>query len=435
MSRLSVAVGLVALLGASSLAGACDLGPVPFHCERSEQCQLSELQGTCEPNGFCSFPEDSAVCITGKKYGEHASEELSDVCVPACVAQVVVGAEHACLRKQSGEVICWGNNQDGRLGTGASDALAAAGEVNGIEGASDLAAGGAHTCAIRDGRVYCWGLSDAGQAGVAGGTVTTPQPIELSADAIGLALGDRHTCVLLEGGEVVCFGDNAMGELGNDEVGTTSAEPQPVSFGSAGRVVELVAGGRSNCARSSDGKVSCWGANDCGKLGKDADASPIFATPQRAGIEGATKLAMGGTLACFVVGTTVSCQGSVAETGCSTQSVALEGEKRSPIEVVLGTSHGCVLYELGSVSCWGDGAKGQLGNIGLGDTGMVAFTENLPAASVDIASFADNTCTLLENGRVVCWGVSESGQLGGDPGQPLERGEPLDEVMNRVACP
>ncbi len=45
-------------------------GPNAFGCSSDEQCQADGAVGTCEPNGFCSFPDPS--CPSGRRYGDLA---------------------------------------------------------------------------------------------------------------------------------------------------------------------------------------------------------------------------------------------------------------------------------------------------------------------------------------------------------------------------
>jgi hypothetical protein len=57
-------------------AGGCHRA---FSCEEDEQCQLGGVQGACEGNGYCSFPDES--CPSGWSFGEHASAPLAGTCV------------------------------------------------------------------------------------------------------------------------------------------------------------------------------------------------------------------------------------------------------------------------------------------------------------------------------------------------------------------
>lgn len=76
---LPLASGGWALLGLLGLGG-CS-GSTMFECEESSQCSLAGQVGTCEPNGACSFPDES--CPSGQRYGEHAPVGVAGSCVPA----------------------------------------------------------------------------------------------------------------------------------------------------------------------------------------------------------------------------------------------------------------------------------------------------------------------------------------------------------------
>lgn len=79
--------------------------------------------------------------------------------------------------------------------------------------AKALAAGGNHTCAVKNGEVYCWGENGFGELG--GGTVgenaTRPIKVEGLRDVVALASGRFHNCALLENGTVSCWGEERRG--------------------------------------------------------------------------------------------------------------------------------------------------------------------------------------------------------------------------------
>ena len=52
--------------------------------------------------------------------------------------------------------------------------------------------------------------------------------LDLGAIAVGLAAGDNHTCALLDGGGVMCWGMNTYGQLGD---GKTVNMPRPIAVG------------------------------------------------------------------------------------------------------------------------------------------------------------------------------------------------------------
>ena len=73
--------------------------------------------------------------------------------------------------------------------------------------------------------------------------------------------------------------------------------------------------------------------------------------------------------------------------------------------------HVCALHEGGTVSCWGPGFEGQLGQ---GDRG----SRYLPAAvagitdAVAVGAGSSHTCAVDGDGGVSCWGANWQGQLG-----------------------
>src|SRR5262245_40446583 len=92
-----------------------------------------------------------------------------------------------------------------------------------------LSAGSAHTCQVNeDGTVRCWGANDAGQLGngtTNTGPTTLPALVSNLTGAIAISVAGRHSCALLVGGTVKCWGANFFGQLGN---GTTSPSSIPV---------------------------------------------------------------------------------------------------------------------------------------------------------------------------------------------------------------
>jgi alpha-tubulin suppressor-like RCC1 family protein len=90
--------------------------------------------------------------------------------------------------------------------------------VQGVTGVTSLAAGGRHACAVVDGgQVRCWG-SDNFEGQLGDGTTDypwSPVAVEGLAGATALAAGDMHACAILSSGGVECWGWNAEGQLGD----------------------------------------------------------------------------------------------------------------------------------------------------------------------------------------------------------------------------
>ncbi|MDQ3871504.1 MAG: hypothetical protein M3301_07825, partial [Chloroflexota bacterium] len=147
--------------------------------------------------------------------------------------------------------------------------------------ASQLDAGGYHTCALIAANVRCWGYSGNGQLGY-GNTNTigddeTPGsvgPVDLGGGhtATAISAGTGHTCALLDDGNVRCWGFGGDGRLGygnlnnigNDE---SPASVGPVDLGAGHTATAISAGGGHTCVILDDASVRCWGFGGDGRLG------------------------------------------------------------------------------------------------------------------------------------------------------------------------
>ena len=142
--------------------------------------------------------------------------------------QISAGANHTCAIVAAGAVKCWGAGSFGQLGYGAQGDNGTPVTAIGVT-ASSIEAGGFHTCAvITGGAVKCWGKNDVGQVG-SGATVQplplpapqlpgelTPVSVSLGTGltASAIAMGESHSCALLNTQTVKCWGLNNKGQLG-----------------------------------------------------------------------------------------------------------------------------------------------------------------------------------------------------------------------------
>jgi alpha-tubulin suppressor-like RCC1 family protein len=175
---------------------------------------------------------------------------------------VGVGFAHACAVVSQGEIYCWGDNQSGQLGLDIGMQIGrAALQVEGLPGpAVKVSAGSAHTCAIvGGGAVWCWGQNVDGQLG--DGSFSNwrgPAPVVgLVESAIDVSLGGAHTCVLLESGAVRCFGRNDRGQIGDGSTVDRAIPVEPLGLGAG--ISGIAVGLEHSCARLAAGGVRCWG--------------------------------------------------------------------------------------------------------------------------------------------------------------------------------
>ncbi len=158
---------------------------------------------------------------------------------------VTAGGAHTCAIAADTTAYCWGDFDHGRLGIGASAGQrlgdkhhqSSPAPVHGRLTFRSLSAGGVHTCGVTTGgKAYCWGDNLDGRLGTGGSFLTARQwnarPSVVEGDLIftTISAGDYHSCGVTSDGAVYCWGGNAEGQLGN---GTTKGKGKPVRVPSA----------------------------------------------------------------------------------------------------------------------------------------------------------------------------------------------------------
>jgi alpha-tubulin suppressor-like RCC1 family protein len=281
-------------------------------------------------------------------------------------------SQHACARRQSGAVECWGEGSHGQLGQGKREGSARPVAVVGLRDAVELAVGSDFSCARRKaGGVVCWGNDEFGQLG--GGRGVEPGALSLRPVAVvglrqpvQLTAGESHACALEQGGTVQCWGDARDGQIGSD---AQHGFARPLPIAPLGPAARVAAGASHVCALATTGVVDCWGRNTEGELGDGKSGSRI--KPVRvAGLE-------------------------------------------HVVDLAAGHHHTCARQQSGRVWCWGDNHGGQLGQ-GAGTAPKRGTPVEVPGLRdvVELAGGGDHTCARLRSGRAMCWGSNAAGQLG-----------------------
>jgi alpha-tubulin suppressor-like RCC1 family protein len=222
------------------------------------------------------------------------------------IKAIAAGNNHTCALTSGGGVKCWGYNGYGQLGDGTKTDRWTAVDVVGLtSGVSAIAASTTHTCALTTaGGVKCWGYNDAGAIGDGSNTDrwTPTSVIGLTSGIVAIAAGGGHSCALTSGGAVKCWGWNYYGQLGNNNVPSTSAtRPFPTSeqwvpvdvSGLTSGVSAIAAGSTHTCALTGSGGVKCWGRNTWGAVG-DGSTSDRWTAVNVSGLgSGVSDLAAG----------------------------------------------------------------------------------------------------------------------------------------------
>jgi alpha-tubulin suppressor-like RCC1 family protein len=294
--------------------------------------------------------------------------------------------------------------------------------------AAAISAGFNHTCALtggnpsKSGAVLCWGDNASGELGN-GTTTSSLTPVGVSGLSKGVAAisaGGFYACALTTSGGVKCWGLNAQGQLGNATV-TNSSTPVGVSGLSSG-VAAISAGGEHACALTTAGGVKCWGNGNWGQLGNGAttDSSlPVDVAGLSAGVaaisagsEHTCALTTAGGVKCW--GLNVYGELGDGTTTSNSTPVDVAGLSSGVGAISAGGYHACALVS-GGLSCWGHDQYGQLGD-GRSGYGAISSTpvpvSGLAAGVASVSGGSYHTCAVLSSGGIACWGSNNVGQVG-----------------------
>ncbi len=297
------------------------------------------------------------------------------------------GAFHTCVLRANHKVSCWGSNVWGEVGGSDihQDYLQPT-DVAGIADATAISVGWWHSCAIvSGGQVKCWGRNNYGQLGngtTTGLAVTTPVVVQGLSNATSISSGYAHTCAIVSSpASAVCWGWNSAGQLGNLTLSDSSV-PVPVLTGAGTMAMStsIAAGNLHTCTITTGGKTQCWGANEQHQFGN---------------------------------GTTQDSTSPVAG-GLVAESITLGGLDT----VVSGNDGSCAIGSSAppaQVWCWGANSQGRFG---LGNLTEQPYAAQVPTAADPTGSptavdvFLDNACVVMSSGSVLCAGSNSAGQLG-----------------------
>ena len=285
--------------------------------------------------------------------------------------------------------------------------------------------GGRSTCRTRNGAAYCWGDNNRGDAGT--GTTTaqlTPAVLTGGIPFVAFAEGNRsyHQCALTSDGAAYCWGDNALGELGN---GTRTASTVPVPVSGGLTFSKLFKGVGSTCGiTAGTAQLYCWGWMSHSRLG-DATVADSRTTPTLVNTNGLTftavALALDGT--CGVTGTGgVHCWSNTNSNILGDGGAARQVPSPTPIPNLVATQITaadrafCVTTADGVIKCWGtDNTFGQLGTgtttASLTPTAVAGLPAGIVMREVRFSAWV-STCAVATDGRMFCWGDNALGQLG-----------------------
>ena len=212
----------------------------------------------------------NGITVMDDEGAEHTIKTGQTDAPPGNFRAVAAGQNHTCAIRDTGEIMCWGDN----LGIPPEGSYTA------------ISAGDHHTCAIRasDGAIECWGSNTDGQTNAPEGSYTAINAgywqncairansgelecwganlYEQSAIPTGsftaVSAGWPHACGLRASGEIECWG----------------------GYGTApdGRFTAVSTGFEHACGLRDTGAIECWGLNFYGSTDAPAGSFTAVAT-------------------------------------------------------------------------------------------------------------------------------------------------------------
>jgi len=274
-----------------------------------------------------------------------------------------------------------------------------------LAGATALYSGPYDVCAL---------VPERGIVCMSSGPMNPSRAFERVDDIEDLAIGYRHICMLASG-RVSCWGDNRVGQLGR------SLDSRPPNNGWVDlpqQVVSLASAGDQTCAVLAEGGVVCWG----GGISGDPDAYKIIPAPRN--VHDAVAIRMSSSMACVLSRTgAIHCWEPTLSWGLQggriVDLVAAHGDMSDATWLAVGHRLVCGFRNPDAVFCWGENLFGQMGCVG-----PIIHRPTRIAPTIAIVDFAvgvgGNICIRgTERGMhtgdtVLCAGNQASGIAGPD---------------------
>lgn len=188
--------------------------------------------------------------------------------------------------KGDGSLWSWGGNASGELGDGTTTDRSSPVAVIGSHSFKTISFGYLCSIALKgDGSAWAWGNNVAGQCGnnASGNSYSSPVAVIGNHSFIKVKISGVSSVGLKADGSVWCWGDNAIGQCGNNTSGNSYSSPVAV-VGSHSFIEVMIGGGTAVAAATNalalkaDGSVWSWGGNGLGQLGDNSTtnrSSPV----------------------------------------------------------------------------------------------------------------------------------------------------------------
>ncbi len=247
-----------------------------------------------------------------------------------------------------------------------------------------------------DGDLYCWGYNKGGLLGQESkrdsigkniGDIKNLKPIAFESKIIKFVSTGYNVCVLLENGQVKCWGRDWSDIRSKESIGDEPGEIKSLAsmaFGTTSKAIDITSDNRVICADFADTTRRCWGENTYYQLAQGIDMDSYG----------------------FIDG---------------------ESAYLKPIfpneyieKYFVGSRVNCILTTAGQLKCLGDNSFGQLGlpastyRFGK-DANELDRSTYLPLGDIRVKNLLLldlQLCAIFVTDQMKCWGFNRNGTLG-----------------------
>ncbi|WP_158996825.1 RCC1 domain-containing protein [Pigmentibacter ruber] len=249
------------------------------------------------------FSNNSSICLIANNnnllcYNLHSDPNKLPPNTQKLIGQyktAAAGEKHYCaIGLNDSAIYCWGNNEEGQLGTGDQQNSFFPVKVYSSELFTNLAVGKNNSYALdNSGKVWGWGSNQFGQLGYANLELPSYYPSQISSDEdeyFAISAGNDYFCAIENEGEdssgkfgqIYCYGKNFT-EQENDDY--PEYNPLILKGMGANHYYAVSSAVNHTCAINKQRKIECWGENKFGQLGvnpnvkKYSDVSVLVTHP------------------------------------------------------------------------------------------------------------------------------------------------------------
>ena len=359
---------------------------------------------------------------------------------------VSAGLNHSTAIDTQQNLWGWGNNSQGQLGDSTTTPKLSPVQIGllifclpAYKSWTTVSVNDSHTAGITtDGKLYTWGLNNAGQLGL-GDTVNRPAPASPASTISpnswsSVSAGISYTTAITTTGSLYAWGLNSSGQIGN---GTTINSSSPVLVTNyANRTWSMISNssGASHfvAVSAEDKSLWTWGLNNNGQLGDGTTINK--SAPVQISSNSWTYVAT-----TISSGAAIDVNGRLyvwgAGNGTGTLGDGTTISKSSPIQIGSsswsaisgGGNHFNGITLDGRLFAWGTNTSGQLG-----DGTLVNKSSPVQVGAIyNIASFniissgvgASHTAGIDISGKLWTWGLNNAGQIG--DGTTINKSSPV----------